>query len=213
MGNGRGGAGAGVVWILIFLGVLVWSGLWPKDRFIWLLEVAPAIIAAFILAFTYKRFPLTPLLYWLILVPSVILMVGGHYTYAEVPLFDRIGEIMGWGRNNYDKVGHFAQGFIPAMVAREILLRLRVVKGRSWMNFFIVCIALAISAFYELIEWWVAVASGDSSVAFLGTQGYEWDTQSDMCYAMVGAISALLVLGRIHDRQLYRLKRAPVAAP
>lgn len=195
---------ARLLWLGAFAAVLVWSGIAPKDRFTWFLEVIPALIGVAVLAATFRRFPLTPLSYLLILIHSVILMVGGHYTYAEVPLFDWLGEVMGWGRNNYDKVGHLAQGFIPAILAREILIRNGVVNGKRWRDFLVVSVVLAISAFYELIEWWVAVAAGASSEAFLGTQGYEWDTQSDMALALAGAVMALLLLGRWHDRQLAR---------
>lgn len=187
------------LWIGIFSAVLVWSGIAPKDQFTWLLEVAPAIIGGVLLALTYRSFRLTPLLYGFILLHCLILMVGGHYTYAEVPWFDGL---FGAERNNYDKVGHFAQGFVPALLAREILLRKGIVNGDGWRNLYIVSICLAFSAFYELIEWWVALATGEDAEAFLGTQGYVWDTQSDMMLALVGAIAALLLLPRWHDRQL-----------
>ena len=192
-------------WLLIYFAVLLWSAIGPKDRFTWFLEVLPALIGLSVLAATWRRFRLTPLAYLLILIHCVILMVGGHYTYAEVPLFDWLREMTGGARNNYDKLGHFAQGFVPAMIARELLLRLEVVKGRRWMNFLVVCICLALSAFYELIEWWVALASGEGAEAFLGTQGYIWDTQSDMALALAGAILALALLGRLHDGQLAAL--------
>ena len=191
-----------VLWIGIFAATLVWSGINPKDYFTWFLEVAPALIGIVVLALTSKSFPLTPLIYALILLHCVILMVGGHYTYAEVPLFDWFKEWFGFERNNYDKVGHFVQGFVPAMIAREILIRKAIVNGRSWMNFFIVSFCLAFSALYELIEWAVAELSGESAEAFLGTQGYVWDTQSDMALALLGAVVALVALGRWHDRQL-----------
>ena len=190
------------LWLLVFAAVLLWSAINPADYFTWFLEVLPAIIGLLVLLATRKSFPLTPLVYGLILVHCVILMVGGHYTYAEVPLFDWIRDSFGLARNNYDKVGHFAQGFIPAMVAREILIRKKVVLVRSWLAFLVVCFCLAFSAFYELIEWAVALASGESAEAFHGTQGYVWDTQSDMGFALVGAVSALLFLSRQHDRQL-----------
>jgi putative membrane protein len=154
------------------------------------------------LAMTRQRFPLTPLLYSLILLHCVVLMIGGHYTYAEVPLFDTIKPWFGWERNNYDKLGHFLQGFVPAMIARELLIRKAVMASAYWRNFFSVCFCLAFSAFYELIEWWVALLSGSGAEAFLGTQGYVWDTQSDMGFALLGAILALLLLGGLHDRQL-----------
>lgn len=191
-----------LLWGAIYLAVLVWSGIAPKDFYIWFLEVLPALIGAGVLVATRRRFPLTPLVYILILVHSLILMQGGHYTYAEEPFFNWLKEIIGWPRNNYDKLGHFAQGFIPAMVTREILLRKAVVSGRGWLNFLVVSVCLAISAFYELLEWWVAVLSGSAADSFLATQGYVWDTQSDMGLALLGAIMALLLLARIHDRQL-----------
>ena len=194
------------LWVAVYAAVFIWSAIYPKDYITWLLEVLPAIIGIVVLAFTYDRFRLTPLLYFLILVHMIILMVGGHYTYAEVPLFDWIRDYFGQSRNNFDKVGHFAQGFVPAIIAREILIRKNVVNGRAWMNFIIVAICLAISAFYELIEWQVALWSGEAAEAFLGVQGYVWDTQSDMAWAFVGALTALLLLSRWHDRQLERLK-------
>jgi len=193
------------IWLAIYFPVLIWSAVSPKDQFTWFLEVIPALIGLVILAVTYKKFPLTPLLYTLILIHMVILMVGGHYTYAEVPLFDWIKESLDQSRNNYDKVGHFAQGFIPAILAREILLRKNIVQGaKGWLNYIILSIVLAFSAFYELIEWWVALATGEDAEAFLGTQGYMWDTQSDMMYALIGAVVALILLSRLHDRQLKR---------
>ncbi|SFV90427.1 FIG01058491: hypothetical protein [hydrothermal vent metagenome] len=189
-----------------FFGVLIWSAIHPKDYFTWFLEVFPALIGFVLIVLTYKKFPLTPLLYTLILIHMIILMVGGHYTYAEVPLFDWIKEVLHQSRNNFDKVGHFMQGFEPAILAREILIRLKVVKpSRIWLNYIVLSIVLAFSAFYELIEWWVALASGEGAEAFLGTQGYVWDTQSDMMFALVGGIAALLLLGRWHDRQLKKL--------
>jgi putative membrane protein len=187
------------LWIIIFTIVLVWSGINPKDQFIWLLEVSPAMIGGVLLALTYNSFRLTPILYVLILLHCLVLMVGGHYTYAEVPLFDGL---FGSERNNYDKVGHFFQGFVPAILAREILIRKQVVNGSVWLQFVIISICLAFSAFYELIEWWVALASGESAEAFLGTQGYAWDTQSDMGLALLGACCSLLFLSRLHDKQL-----------
>lgn len=191
------------LWLSIFIPVLIWSAVLPKDPFTWFLEVLPVFIGLFILVLTYKKFPLTPLLYSLILIHMVVLMVGGHYTYAEVPLFDWLKEVFDHSRNNYDKVGHFAQGFIPAILAREILIRKNIVQGaKIWLNYIILSIILAFSAFYELVEWWVALAVGEDAEAFLGTQGYMWDTQSDMGYALFGAIVALLLLSRWHDKQL-----------
>lgn len=193
------------IWLGIFLGVLIWSGIEPKDRLTWLLEVFPALAGLVVLLFTCRSFPLTTLVYILILIHCVILMIGGHYTYAEVPLFDYFREIFGWSRNNYDKLGHFAQGFVPALVAREIFVRNRVIVGKAWRVFLIVCFCLGLSAFYELIEWWVALISGAGAEAFLGTQGYIWDTQSDMACALVGAIAGLCLLSGPHNRQLARI--------
>jgi len=197
-----------VAWMAVFTIVLVWSGIGPHDYPTWWLEVAPALVAAAILWFTRERMPLTRLTYVLILIHCIILMVGGHYTYAEVPLGDWVREAFDQSRNNYDKLGHFAQGFIPAIVAREILIRLSVVSLPNWRNFLIVCLCLAISAFYELIEWWVALLSAEAADSFLGTQGYVWDTQSDMAWALLGAIMALVVLGGWHDRQLRKISIA-----
>jgi putative membrane protein len=194
------------LWITTFYGVLIWSAIYPKDYFTWFLEVFPALIGGMILLYTYKSFKLTPLLYFFILLHCIVLMVGGHYTYAEVPLFDTIKELFGSERNNYDKVGHFFQGFVPALLAREILIRKQIVNGSKWLAFVVISIILAFSALYELLEWWVALASGEGAEAFLGTQGYVWDTQSDMGFALLGGVIALLSLSKIHDKQLKNLK-------
>ena len=196
---------APAAWVVAFLAVFVWSAIGPKDRATWVLEVLPAAIGFALVVWCYFRYPLTPLVYFLILVHAIILMVGGHFTYAEVPLFDWFREWFGWERNNYDKLGHLAQGFIPAIIAREVVIRFEVFSSRRWAAFFIVCFCLAVSAFYELIEWWVALLSDEAAEAFLGTQGYVWDTQSDMAWALSGAILALVLLGRFHDRQLQEL--------
>jgi putative membrane protein len=196
------------LWLAIFFLVLIWSAIQPKDQFTWFLEVAPALIGLVLIIFTYRSFPLTPLLYTLVLIHMLILMVGGHYTYAEVPLFDWIKEAFHQDRNNYDKVGHFAQGAIPIILAREILIRkhvVQVINGSLWLNYILLSIILAFSAFYELIEWWVALASGEDAEAFLGTQGYIWDTQSDMMYALVGGLFSLLVFSHLHNKQLKAL--------
>lgn len=193
------------LWAVLFLSVLIWSGIHPKEQFTWFLEVLPAVMGAVILAFTRRTFPLTPLLYVFILLHCIVLMIGGHYTYAEVPLFDYFKELFGAERNNYDKVGHLFQGFVPALIAREVLIRKQIVNGKAWLNFVIVSICLAFSAFYELIEWWVALLSGQGAEAFLGTQGYIWDTQSDMLYALVGAILCIVILSKWHDQQLKHL--------
>ncbi len=198
-----------IAWAAVFLAVLIWSGVRPHDYPTWVLEVLPAVLAAAVLLATRQRFPLTTLLYLLILAHGVILMVGGHYTYAEVPAGDWLRDLVGGTRNNYDKLGHFAQGFVPAIAARELSLRLGVFNGRGWMNLYIVGLCLGISALYELIEWWVALLSRDAADAFLGTQGYVWDTQSDMFLALLGALAALTLLPRRHDRQLAALGHAP----
>ena len=191
------------LWIAIYFVALIWSAINPKDQYTWFLEVVPALIGFIVLALSYKKFPLTPLLYTLILIHMIILMIGGHYTYAEVPFFDWIKEVFHQSRNNYDKVGHFWQGFEPAILAREILIRKDVVSGsRAWLDYIILSIVLAFSAFYELVEWWVSLSSGEDAEAFLGTQGYVWDTQSDMMFALIGGICALLCLSRLHDKQL-----------
>lgn len=184
----------------------MWSAIRPHDYFTWFLEVFPAIIALPILLFTHKQFPLTKLVYLLILLHAVILMVGGHYTYAEVPFFNWLRDTFHLDRNYYDRVGHVAQGFMPAMIAREILLRKQVVMQGAWLFFLVTCVSLAISAFYEFLEWWVARTSGSDAVAFLATQGDIWDTQWDMFLAFVGAISAQILLVKLHDKQLRQLE-------
>lgn len=196
-----------IVLLSMVLFVLVWSGIHPHDQFTWFLEVFPAMIGIAILVSTYHRFTFTTLCYLLIAIHMVILMVGGHYTYAQVPLFDWIRDMLGFSRNHYDRVGHFAQGFVPAMIAREILLRKSPLKKGGWLFFIVVSICLAISAFYELIEWWVSVATGTAADAFLGTQGDVWDTQWDMSLALYGAILSLLFLSRFHDSSLSKLEK------
>jgi putative membrane protein len=187
--------------ILICL-LFIWSAITPFDYFTWFLEVLPAIIGIVFLVFTYKGFRFTNLIYILVFIHCVILIVGGHYTYAEVPLFDWIQEIFNQTRNNYDKLGHFAQGFVPAMITRELLIRKQVVLKRNWLNFIVVSIALAISAAYEFIEWGVSLVTGEGGDSFLGTQGYIWDTQSDMLYATIGAIFPLVFLSKYHNKQI-----------
>ncbi len=182
--------------------MLAWSAIGPRDRVIWWLEVFPALAAAAILIATFRRFPLTPLVYVLIFLHALVLLVGGHYTYAEMPLFNWLRDEFGLARNYYDRVGHVFQGFVPAMVAREILLRRSPLVAGKWLFFIVTCIALAISAFYEFLEWWVAISSEETADAFLATQGDVWDTQWDMFLAFLGAIAAQLALGRLHDRQL-----------
>jgi len=194
-----------ILWVVIYLCVLIWSAIQPKDQFTWFLEALPAMIGGVLLLSTYRSFRLTSLLYFFILIHCIVLMVGAHYTYAEVPLFDWFKEVFSFERNNYDKVGHFMQGFMPALLAREILIRKQVVNGDAWLNLFTVSLCLAFSAFYELIEWWVALISGASAEAFLGTQGYVWDTQSDMAWALVGAASCLILLSKRHNYQVKNL--------
>ena len=186
------------------VGLLAASGWRPYDRATWLLEVLPVMIVLPILWLTRERFPLTSLLYICIFVQAAVLMLGGAYTYARVPLGYHLQEWFELGRNPYDKIGHFAQSFVPALVAREILVRGRYVRGRRMLAFLVVCVALAISAAYELIEWSVALVLGQGADEFLGTQGDPWDTQSDMFFALVGALTALALFSRLHDRQLRR---------
>jgi putative membrane protein len=189
----------------LFLAIFVWSAIRPHDYFTWLLELFPAIIGAVLLIATRNRFPLTPLLYVLLFVHAVILAVGGHYTYALVPFGDWMRAAFGFTRNHYDRIGHLAQGFVPAILAREILLRRNVVRGRGWLFVIIVSICLAFSALYELLEWTAAATTGEKAEAFLGTQGDVWDTQKDMALALTGAVAAQLLLGKVHDRQLRAL--------
>jgi putative membrane protein len=184
---------------------LIWSIINPKEVFTCFLEIIPAIIGLLILALTFKKFRFTNFTYTLILIHSIILFIGGHYTYAEVPLFDYIKEIFHQSRNNYDKVGHFAQGFVPAMIIRELFIRKEVIANKSFFSFIIISICLAISAAYEWIEWFVSIITGDGGDAFLGTQGYVWDTQSDMLFATIGAITALLLFSKVQDKQLIEI--------
>jgi len=188
--------------LLLFAIALAWSAVRPHDWFTWVLEVFPAVIGAVLLIATRKRFALTPLLYILLFIHALILVVGGHYTYALVPFGFWMRDAFGFARNHYDRVGHFAQGFVPAIVAREILIRANVVRGRGWLFSIVVAFCLAISAAYELLEWAVSALSGSAGDSFLGTQGDIWDTQKDMALAFLGSIVAQLTLGRLHDRQL-----------
>ena len=193
--------------LAVVAAVLVWSGIAPYDRFTWVLEVLPVIIGLPLLIYVYPRFRFTPLAYTLMALHAIILMVGGRYTYAEVPFGFQMQEWFGFARNHYDRIGHFAQGFVPAIVAREVLIRRSPLRGTNWLPFFVVCFCLAFSAFYELIEFWTALATGDQAEAFLGTQGDPWDTQWDMMLALVGAIVSLLLLSGRHDRQLKNVER------
>jgi len=195
-------------WILLLLFIigLSISAINPHDYFTWFLEVFPAIIGIIVLSISFKKFQFTYLTYCFILVHCYILFIGGHYTYAEVPLFELIKEVFQQSRNNYDKVGHFAQGFIPAMITRELFVRNEIVKPTTWLPFLTVCVCVFISVFYEFLEWFVAIASGQSADAFLGTQGYVWDTQSDMLYASIGAACMIVFLGKLQDKQIKLLK-------
>ena len=196
-----------VHWFLLsaFAVVLLWSGIHPHDYFTWFLEVVPALVGIIVLVVTWPPFRFTMLVYAALCVHAIILAVGGHYTYAEVPLGFWMEHAFGLVRNDYDRIGHFAQGFVPALVAREILVRRGVIARRKWMFFLVVSICLAISAAYELFEWLVALASGSGADAFLGAQGDPWDTQEDMATAIVGAVTALLFFSRWHDRLIGRM--------
>lgn len=191
--------------LLAFVVSAIISFVGCKEVFTWFLECIPAFLGVLVLILTYHRFRFSNLTYYITLIHCIILVVGGHYTYAEVPLFDWIKETFNQSRNNYDKVGHFAQGFVPALIIREIFVRQSVVNGKKWLSFIIISISLAISAFYELIEWFVSVNTGESGDAFLGTQGYIWDTQSDMLTALIGAIAALLLCSKIQDKSIAEL--------
>lgn len=194
-----------LVLLVAAVALLLLSGIAPRDRFTWWLEVGPVLLGTPILVATYPRFRLTPLLYRLLFLHAAILMLGGHYTYAEVPLGFWLRDTFGLARNPYDRIGHFAQGFVPAMIAREILVRCSPLRPGKWLFTLVACVALAISALYELLEWWAAVLTGEAAAAFLGTQGDPWDTQWDMFLALVGAGTAQLLLGRLHNRQLPRV--------
>jgi putative membrane protein len=191
--------------LVVFGIVFTWSAIYPKEYFTWMLEVFPAVFGLIILTATFRLFRFTNFVYTLILLHCCILFVGGHYTYAEVPLFDWIRNLLHQSRNNYDKVGHLAQGFVPALIIRELFIRKLVVSKRGWLNFIVVSICMAISVTYEFIEWFVSIATGESGDAFLGTQGYIWDTQSDMLYATIGAILGLLIFPRYQDKQISKI--------
>jgi putative membrane protein len=191
--------------VILFLVGLIISGIQPHDYFTWALEIFPAILGFMVLLATFNTFKFTRLSYWMVLIHCYILFIGGHYTYAEVPLFDWIKEWFHQSRNNYDKVGHFAQGFIPALIARELFIRLEIVQKRSWLPFLTICVCVFISVVYEFLEWFIAIISGESADSFLGTQGYVWDTQSDMLFATIGAISMLITLSKVQDKQIQRI--------
>lgn len=190
--------------ILFFLGLII-SAIRPHDYFTWFLEVIPGILGSILLILTFNRFPFSYFTYCMVLLHCYILFIGGHYTYAEVPLFDWIKEEFHQSRNNYDKVGHFAQGFVPAFIVRELFIRKEIVKPGSWLSFLTICTCATISVFYEFLEWLVAVSTGESSEAFLGTQGYEWDTQSDMLYACMGASCSIVFFSGVHNKSINRI--------
>jgi putative membrane protein len=194
-----------IICIVIFFIVLIWSVINPYDYFTWVLEVFPGVIGFVILSVTYRRFRFTNFVYLLVLIHCCILFIGGHYTYAEEPFFNWIKETFNLSRNNYDKLGHLAQGFIPAMVTRELLIRLNVVQKQGWLFFIVVSVCLAISAVYELIEALASMLTGEAADAFLGAQGYVWDTQTDMLMALIGAVVALLVLSKYHNKKINEL--------
>ena len=191
-----------VALLYIFIAVFIWSLINPMDLFTWFLEVLPAVIALILIIITYKTFRLTNIVYVLILIHSIILIIGGHYTYAEMPAFNWLRDTFDLSRNYYDRLGHFAQGFIPAIIMREILLRTSPLRRGKLLNILVICTCLSISASYELIEWGVAEATGSAADAFLGTQGDVWDTQWDMFFALIGSVSSLLLLTRVHDKFL-----------
>ena len=195
-----------ILLLILFLAVMVWSVVNHFDYFTWFLEAIPAILGVAILVVTYNRFKFTNMTYIFVFIHCCILLVGAKYTYAEVPLFNNIQDYFGHARNNYDKIGHFAQGFIPALIARELIIRLNVLNKRSWLAFIVISICLSISAAYELLEWLIAALTGQSAEDFLGTQGYEWDAQSDMLFATLGAICMLLFLSKAHDKAIKKLK-------
>lgn len=213
--NGTGHAGRWEKGLLLGLTLvaLAVSGVRPHDRATWWLEVAPVLIALPVLIATGRRWPLTPLLYRLLFVHGLILILGGHYTYARVPPGDWLAEWFGFERNHYDRIGHLAQGFVPAILAREVLLRFSPLGRGAWLNLFVVSVCLAFSAFYELIEWWVAVLAGGDDIAFLGTQGDVWDTHWDMFLCLLGALAALVMLSRVHDRSLANLAASSPSRP
>lgn len=194
--------------LLMVAAFIAWSGWQPYDRFTWWLEVSPVFAGIAILFATYRRFRFTTFCYVLIAVHMCVLCVGGHYTYARVPVFDWLRPMFGWERNHYDRLGHLMQGFVPAMIAREVLLRFDVIKQLKWMPFLVISICLAVSAFYEMLEWWAALIGGSAADDFLGSQGDVWDTQSDMCLALIGAVSALVLLSYFHDRALQKIDEA-----
>lgn len=194
------------IMLIVFFAVLIWSAINPYDYGVWAMEVGPGVVALFLFGLTYRKFRFTDMAYVIIVVHCLILFVGGHYTYARVPLFDLIKEVFDTGRNSYDKLGHLLQGITPVLVAREFLIRKRILARGVWNSVAVVSFALAFSAFYEIIEWWVALVSIEEGQEFLGTQGYIWDTQADMFYALVGALLMILFSG-LHNKEIDKLEK------
>jgi putative membrane protein len=199
--------------LILVAAVLVWSGWRPYDRFTWWLEVAPGLAGIVILLATYRRFQFTSFVYVLIALHISVLCVGGHYTYARVPIFDWLRPLFGWERNEYDRLGHFLQGFVPAIIAREVLLRFKSLARENWLPFLVLSICLAISAAYELLEWLAATTRGTAANDFIGSQGDVWDTQADMLMALIGAVCALVLFSHLHNRALRKLERVEGTAP
>lgn len=194
-----------LILLVMLLSILIWSVIEPKDLFIWFLEVLPVIIGVAVLIYIYPKYRFSNFIYVLITIESIILIVGGHYTYAEMPIFNWIRDTFDLSRNYYDRLGHFMQGFIPAMIAREIIIRNKVINKKKYLSFIVICICLAISASYELIEFVVAKLTGNAADAFLGTQGDVWDTQWDMLMALIGSVTSLSLFSRYHDKKLMQL--------
>ena len=194
-----------LILLAILLSILIWSVINPKDLFIWFLEVLPVLIGVMVLIYIYPKYKFSNFVYVLITIEAIILIVGGHYTYAEMPVFNWVRDTFGLSRNYYDRLGHFAQGFIPAIIAREVLIRNEVISKKKYLFFIVICVCLAISASYELIEFGVAKFTGNSAEAFLGTQGDIWDTQWDMLMALIGSITSLSLLSTYHDKKLNQL--------
>ncbi|MDD2491011.1 MAG: DUF2238 domain-containing protein [Bacteroidales bacterium] len=191
--------------LIIFFIVLIWSAINPYDYFTWFAEVIPGIIILLIFGLTYKKHRFTDFTYYILFAHCLLLFVGGHYTYAKVPLFTTLGELLDTGRNSYDKIGHLFQGFTPVLVVREFLIRKRILKDGIWNSIFAISVALAFSAFYEIIEWFAAISTSTGAEDFLGTQGYEWDTQADMFWALIGGLAMLLIFRKYHNRLINRV--------
>lgn len=195
-----------IIWLSIFCAVFIWSGINPHRYFSWFFEALPAMIGFGLIVGTYRKFKFTELVYWCILVHAVIILIGAHYLYSHMPLFEAFKGLFGWERNNYDKLAHLAQGFVPALVLRELIIRFEVIKDRAWTAFLIIASTLGFSALYEIIEWTTTLHATTNSLDLIGMQGYVWDSQTDMLFALIGAILALSILSGVHDKQLRHLK-------